>query len=289
MEGGASRRRRSRLYRTLIAIATAISVTWPSGIPAGADASGFGYTDGESVTAGAESTANRPTSRKRTSTTRPSCSWDRLSQDDAIVADRLAEASWSEPTSPGDGTWYHKLCQRSGDMTAGVIWVPQRTRANPSVLAERALDEAPIPLPAPQMNPPADEGAVVNVELWLWIDPEQWQPVSASAGAGGVQVTTVAAPERVEWSMGNGDTVTCVGPGTPYDSDRPPDEQETDCTYTYREGSARAPEGRFTITATVTWTVRWSVSGAVGGGELAPATRTSEVDIAVAEIQTLNR
>lgn len=287
MEGRASRRGRSRLHRTLIGVAAAIVAipltTAATTAPAAADASGFGYTDGESVGAGAEETPRRSSRRGG----RSSCEWDRLSPEDEVLARRLGDPAWEDPATAGAGNFYHRICERSGQVDVRLFFVPNRASAQ--VLAERALDEAPIPLPAPQMNPPAEQGAVVNVELWLWLDPEQWRPVSATAEAGGVQVTTTASPQSVEWDMGNGDVVVCPDPGTAYDPGRSPGDQATDCAYTYRRSSAHTPGGHFTVTATVTWGIAWSVTGAGGGGQLAPATRSTSVDVAVAEIQTLNR
>ena len=93
----------------------------------------------------------------------------------------------------------------------------------------------------------------MNVPTWMRLDPGSWAPVTASAGADLVAVTTTATPMSVSWDMGNGDVVVCDGPGTPYDPhDR---DQENDCTYTYRRSSSRQPDGAYTLTVTTTWRV----------------------------------
>ena len=156
-------------------------------------------------------------------------------------------------------------------------------------LAQQASDRAPIPLPDVHLNPPESGEQVVNLTTWMWIDRSVWQPVSATASAGGVTVTATAAPESVRWAMGNGDVVTCAGPGTPYDPNRPSSEQQSDCSYVYRHSSASAPDGAFTATATITWHVTWTAAGVAGGGDLGTASRTTTFAVRVAEIQAVNR
>lgn len=57
--------------------------------------------------------------------------------------------------------------------------------------------------------------------------------------------------------MGDGDSVTCDGPGTPYSASDP--SATTDCSYTWRD------PGSFTVTATVYWAVTWTATGVAGG------------------------
>lgn len=178
------------------------------------------------------------------------------------------------------------LHQRGGDSSATVVWAPER-RTDPRSLAEEATDRADIPLPELRLSPPLDVPQVVNLPTWLAIDPAQWRPVTSSASAGPVTATATAVPESVTWSMGNGDRVTCAGPGTLYDP-ATGEAAQPDCTYTFRRSSARAPGGRFVLEATVTWRVTWAASGAPGGGSLGTVTRTKTVPIQVAEIQALN-
>jgi hypothetical protein len=121
----------------------------------------------------------------------------------------------------------------------------------------------------------------VGVATWLWIDPGAWQDKTASASAGTVTATATAAPSKVVWDMGNGDSVTCEGPGTPYSASDP--NATTDCSYTWPQA------GSYTVTATVYWSVSWTAVGAAGGGNLGlQAGPAAEVPVTVTESQAIN-
>lgn len=275
------------MYRRLIAgLVVAAATITVLAAPAGADGGGIGYTDGTNVGAGASQTPSD--SQKHGGSSARRCQYVVLSPDDQETFDRFnREGMWGEPIS-GEGSWVREICDNAdGRSSATIIWVPQRV--DPQQLAQQARDEVPTPSPSIQMNPPTDKGEVTNVETWLWVPASQWQPVTASASAGNVTVTTTATPDHVVWDMGNGDTVTCNGPGTPYDTSRRPSEQSTDCSYTYRRSSARESDGRYHVTATVYYQVAWTATGVAAGGALAPITRSSTVAIRVAEIQALNQ
>lgn len=267
----------------------AVVILIGTGAPARADGTGDAWTDGKNVGAEASTSGGEPTgtSSGGRSTARPVCAWARLGPDHAAIADRLAEDGSGAPKGDGRGAWYRKVCAEPGGSTATVIWVPERV--DPRVLAERAADQVAIPSVQLGTNPSAEQGAVVNVETWLWVDASSWRPVSAQASAGSVVVTATAAPRRVVWDMGNGDRVTCEGPGTPYDSSRPSSDQSTGCSYTYRTSSARARGGAYTVTATVVWEISWTATGAAGGGSLGTAPRSQSVRLPVKEIQAVNR
>lgn len=269
-------------------LAAPLVVVAATASPARADATGDAWTDGKNVGAGASTTNNAPSgSTGRGSVTKPVCEWDRLGAEHAAIADRLAETGTGAAKGDGLGAWYRKICTDSGGSTATVIWVPDRI--DPRVLAEQAADRVPIPDVEIEMNPTPEQGAVVNVPTWLAINGATWRSVNAQAAAGGVVVTATAAPRRVVWDMGNGDRITCAGPGTPYDVTRPSSDQSTDCSYTYRQSSARADGNAFAVTATVVWEVSWTVAGAGGGGSLGTAPRSQTVRLPVKEIQAVNR
>lgn len=273
--------------RLIVATSIAIGVTAAVVPSAAADGSGFGYTDGPNVGAGASDTPTDATPNRRSSGSPQRCQYEHLSAEDQQVFDNVENEDYWTGKGEGEGEWYRKICYDDNGLSfATLIWLPKRV--SPEALAQQALNEVPVPQPGINMNPSADKGAVTNVETWLWIDRSQWQPVSASASAGNVTVTTTAAPDHVVYDMGNGDKVTCNGPGTPYEPNRPAADQSTDCSYTYTRSSANQPDGRYVVTATVFYTVAWSATGIAAGGALAPITQSSSVAIRVSEIQALN-
>ncbi|GJF25027.1 hypothetical protein SHO565_55910 [Streptomyces sp. HO565] len=53
--------------------------------------------------------------------------------------------------------------------------------------------------------------------MWLWGRQGEttYGPASATASAGAATVTATATVTSIRWTMGDGSTVTCTGPGTP--------------------------------------------------------------------------
>jgi hypothetical protein len=159
---------------------------------------------------------------------------------------------------------------------------------SPTELAIQALNRTPLPPPDMDMAPGGNIPQLVNLATFLWINPAQWVPQTASASAGGVTSTVTATPERVVWDMGQGDSVTCEGPGLPYEPNLPDDAQPSDCKFTYRASSANRPDKTFIVRATIEYHVTWSASGAAGGGDLGISRRSSTTPVRVAELQALN-
>jgi hypothetical protein len=160
--------------------------------------------------------------------------------------------------------------------------------------------ENTIDLPRPTIHTDPAGSAVVNLATWLWIDRPEWHPYSVSATVGPVTATAVATPVRVTWSMGEGDIVTCTGPGTPFDLDRPASSQATDCSFTYRVASAGqtgqtgqtgpdgAAGGSFVVSAAIDWSVSWSAQGAAGGGTLPALVTTASSRLRVEQVESIN-
>lgn len=196
----------------------------------------------------------------------------------------------------GGGGWYWQTCggQAMDSFTGGPgrlflpAGAPGGPPVDPAALAQQALQHTPIPTPQIGMAPDPSIPQLVNLATFLWIPAAQWQPQTASASAGGVTSTVTATPERVIWDMGQGDSVTCDGPGAPYDPSLSDDAQPSDCRFTYPASSARAPGQTFTVTATVEWHATWTASGAAGGGDLGISRQSSTTAVRVAELQALN-
>ncbi len=195
---------------------------------------------------------------------------------------------------PTPGTWVVRACAGPGVIDPmPPIWVVNaRTQApvapaNPVVLVRQALSKLALPTPTIEMAPPPGQDQLVNVATWLWIDPSAWRGLSATASAGPVTTTAVATPAKVVWQMGDGQSVTCLGPGTPYDPSQP--NATTDCSYTWTRSSAGQPGGAYQVTATLYYQAAWSAAGAPGGGSLGlVAGPSAHVAVRVAESEAIN-
>ncbi len=186
------------------------------------------------------------------------------------------------------GQWVFPTCTGPGVLNPmPPVWVsgPQPAagivQVAPVVVAEQAAKSLGLASPVIEMAPPDGNPQLVGVATWLWVSPAAWHPLTATASAGSVTTTATATPTKVVWDMGDGSTVTCDGPGTPYDPSSP--AATTTCSYTW------STAGTFTVTATAYWSVSWSATGAAGGGNLGvQAGPATEVTVHVVQSQAIN-
>jgi hypothetical protein len=207
------------------------------------------------------------------------------------------------PGSSSSGKWYLVECQGTADLYRdGLTWIPTAAApgaappgpaVDPAVLAQQA--ENSMRLPSPQIETNPNTQAIVNLPTWLWLDQGTWSPESVSASVGTVTATATATPEQVQWTMGDGGSVVCNGPGTPYQPSVPAESQATNCSYTYSRSSAGEPsatgdpnDAGFAVTATITWGVTWSAQGEPAGGVLNPLTTSSSRSLPVEQIQSVS-
>ena len=133
-------------------------------------------------------------------------------------------------------------------------------------LALSAYKSLVMPAPQAEASPRLDIPQLTGLPMWLFLKPGSWMPKSATVSAGGVTVTATATPQSVAWDLGDGSTVTCSGPGTPYRLVPRSDglAASPDCGHTYRRTSAAEPNGVFDVTATINWKVVWTGFGPGG-------------------------
>ncbi|MFE9913188.1 ATP/GTP-binding protein [Streptomyces clavifer] len=191
---------------------------------------------------------------------------------------------------PDDGAVYKVQCD-SG--RGGVVFVPNGEAGpaaptiDPEVVARRAV--ASMRLEALRVASPRAAGTyVVGMPMWMWAkpSPSSFGPVSATATAGGVTVTATARVTSVRWAMGDGTTVTCRGPGTPYKKSREV-ISSPDCGHLYERASYDEPGGRYRGTATSTWTITWTAP-ALGDGGRFTETRPTPFTAEIHEVQVVN-
>jgi hypothetical protein len=179
----------------------------------------------------------------------------------------------SDPPPPlGDPRW-------GGHTTGGIflcaqdppIWFWDEsasvTIAPPAAqLAQIAETKLRLPTMAARSNGGPSHTTYVGIPTWLWLSGGQWHTeTSPPAAVAGESVTATAKPVSVSWSMGNGSSISCPGPGAPFNS---ADPSHPACGYTYRVDSSRQPQtGRsandryFVVRGTVTWQITWKCTG----------------------------
>ena len=189
---------------------------------------------------------------------------------------------------PEPGQWVFPDCQGPGVIdpmppfwVTGAVPAAGTVQVAPVVVAEQAAKQLGLSSPTIEMAPPDGSAQLVGLASWLWVNPDQWRAVAASATAGPVTTTATAVPTKVVFDMGDGASVTCDGPGTPYSAAAP--DATTDCSYVWPD------PGSFTVTATVFWSVTWTATGAPGGGTLGvQAGPAAQVPVTVTESQAIN-
>jgi hypothetical protein len=190
-----------------------------------------------------------------------------------------------------DGAIYQTTCFGFSGTGGGWVW-----RATPPLgygdsgvsveaLAAQAVERLPLAGPDIGLAPDPAKVGLVGLPVWMWteVTPSTWGPVSATASVPGLSVTATAQADRVVWDMGDGQSVTCDGPGTPYDEHSGVTVPPT-CGHLYERASAAEPGGAYTVTATTTWRIEWSGGGS--SGELTQ-TRESSVRVRIGELQVL--
>lgn len=179
-------------------------------------------------------------------------------------------------------------CLVAGGFAFGMpiyVWLPTATPPpDPRVLAVQAVNSMNLGSVSIGIVPEPTPGSVgiIGLPVWLWVanpGPSITGPISRSASAGGYTVTANAALDRIAYTMGDGTTVICHGPGTPYQDSYGRAPSPT-CGHTYTK------QGTYTVTATSFWVINWTGIGQTGSLN---RTFSSSVQIQEGEIQVLNR
>lgn len=157
---------------------------------------------------------------------------------------------------------------------------------DPEQMARDLLANLDRKRPTVHVAPDPENGpGLVGLPVWLWTDPAAFptagNPLEAVDSEAGTTVRIEAYVTRIDWNMGNGETVTCTTRGTPYTGGG---GRSPDCGY--RGYPRSSGNGEFTITATARWTVPWYVNGA-RGGTLTPEPLSLSDTIEIDELQVV--
>jgi hypothetical protein len=130
--------------------------------------------------------------------------------------------------------------------------------ADPEVLAYQAVAEMQLAPPLIKTAPNTGQIGLVNMPVWLWVTKTEntWGPIVRSASVPGLSVTATAQVKAINWSMGDGKTVRCEGPGTPYDASMGVKSSPT-CGHRYAKTSHKLPNCKYPVTAVAQWEINW--------------------------------
>jgi hypothetical protein len=177
------------------------------------------------------------------------------------------------PPEPGK-QWQVLICYTGGTFTKQFV---QTGGAQPRPLIVQAQEAfGNLAPPAGQVRHSPDTRGIVGLATWLWLAPGTFGPLQGSSAEG---LVAVAEPDGTTWATGDGGSVACDGPGTPY-----PAGGGSDCTHTYTRASPR-----YDGTVTRTWAVHYEQGGNPIDIPGAPVTLTASTGwaLAVAEAQVL--
>jgi hypothetical protein len=221
----------------------------------------------------------------------PRCSWDALTRGDVVgigsTGAALTPAESAEPATRVMNGREHRLyavvC--TGATGTSLRYVP--TGVDVDELIDGIVDQVSgqLQLPVPSISPTPEANGIVNLGMWLAVEPQTLGAIGAQAGPG-VWITVTPTLSSTTFDLGNGDSVTCAAHGVPIE-DIHPDldvvEQSPTCGYTYLRSSP--DDEPYRLTVTTTWTLPYESSE--GPGEIPPLERTVTVEYDVDEIQTV--
>lgn len=177
-----------------------------------------------------------------------------------------------------------------GTIAGGSVWLPGPPEAGltPAAAAQavvRQMDLRPADIGIAPEDRPGSIGAVgAPVYMWTARGPATFGPQTLTGSAGGITICATARVDRIVWSMGDGASVTCRTPGTPYE-DRYGFNPSPDCGHRYTRTSAGQSGNAYPVTATSFWVVDWTGPG--GSAGRITLDLTSRTSIQVGELQAL--
>lgn len=148
---------------------------------------------------------------------------------------------------------------------------------------ERIVIEDPVIESNPSFN---ERFAVVRIPTWLWVEADHWNEVHYETETRGfVTIELWAEPEDLEWTFTGGDPeIDCPnGPGTPWTLGA----GDADCSVLFRQSSAGEADDAFGGEATVSWQFYWTLNGADQGPFDELLELTTDFQIEVGEIQSV--
>ena len=157
----------------------------------------------------------------------------------------------------------------------------------PQAAAHMAMAKLTLTPPTPGIGPPPKinewKMAAVGYPLWLWGEGDL-DPGPVSDAVAGLSVRLDPQLNKIVFSMGDGESVTCRNAGTAWTRAVEPGAESPTCGYRYQKPSL--PKGNYTVTAHTHWAVNWSINGVTGS---IPMVQEAATELPVGELQALVR
>ena len=209
--------------------------------------------------------------------------------DQGPLSEERVERYGFDPTGEY-GSFTASCFHGSGDSGfGGEFWYTIVDPVPIEVLRARAKARIDIEDPPIDSNPSfAERFTVVRIPTWLWVDRAYWEEEHAEREqAGFTTVEVFADPVELTWEFSGGrPEVDCPdGPGSPWT----PGDDEPECSVTFLQSSAGETGDAFSATATVTWEFTWALNGTDQGPFDELLAVTTDFEIQVAEIQSVER
>jgi len=162
-----------------------------------------------------------------------------------------------------------------------------RVVLDPVTVAYAAVANLTLNAPTPGIGPSPDVNkwkmAAVGYPLWLWAEGTT-DPAPVSDSVYTLSVRLDARVSKIDFFMGDGNTVTCNNAGTKWTRSVPAGEESPTCGYRYTKPSL--PKGKYTVTARTHWAIDWSINGQSG---TIPYVQAASTELPVGELQALVR
>ncbi len=192
---------------------------------------------------------------------------------------------------PGNGAVYN--CYQPQTDLLIEVWAPNPPPSSgagptPRQVAQLAIERMDLHAINIGITPEPGDGnvGIVGMPVWMWAanpDSHTVGPITASASAGGITVTATARVHQLSWDMGDGTTVTCTGPGTPYAASFG-NKKSPDCGHVYEKSSSTQSGGKYQVTATSGWVITWEGAGQTGTIRLDGLSRSVEISVGEAQV-----
>ncbi|HEY3559332.1 MAG TPA: hypothetical protein VGL05_17795 [Kribbella sp.] len=149
-------------------------------------------------------------------------------------------------------------------------------------LVYEAIAQMKLAPPLIRTAPSASQIGLVHMPVWLWVTKTEntWGPIVRSASVPGLAVTVTAKVKAINWAMGDGSTVRCEGPGTPYTKAMGVKASPT-CGHRYAKTSHSLPNCSYSVTAVTQWDVTWQST--IGDNGQIPMTQQAATQLRIGE------